>query len=162
MPVTESGILCIDTMQDLIVVRSSAPGVPLNQQSGSFCCTPLSLSTGKHHPRARQQFMRFNVSERVKNKPHYTRLQVCNETLAVSTASGFQLFTEITIFDWTTGDQIAVSTLHATFNMQSFMYQFRASLLLLQSNALGAILLSSSRRPRFCSQATTEPTKLPA
>jgi hypothetical protein len=116
LPVTESGILCIDPAQDLIVVRSSIPnpGSRMLEQLSWFCCTPLSLRTGAPHPRAKQHLLRFKISNRVQNKPHYTRVQVFDGTLAVSMASGFQFFTEIAIFDWTTGEQIAVSRIHVT------------------------------------------------
>ena len=116
LPVTESGILCIDPMQDLIVVRSSVSGLgpDRSEQSNWFCCTPLSLRTGAPHPRAKQHSIQFKVSRRVQSKPHYTRVQVFDGTLAVSMASGFQFFTEIAMFDWTSGEQIAVSV-HPVF-----------------------------------------------
>ena len=107
LPVSESGILCIDPGQDLIIVRVSQSSI--KEDLLYFSCSPLSLRSGLPHPRAKQRVIRLRVSERVQTKPHYTRLQVHGQTLAISMASGFQFFTEIAVFDWTSGEQIAVS-----------------------------------------------------
>lgn len=108
LPVTEKGMLCIDPLQDLIITRTTAANVGIRDQVAWFSCSILSLRTGAQHPRAQQPSIHMLVSERVQNKPHYTRVQVFGQTLLVSMASGFQFFTEIAAFDWLTGEQMAV------------------------------------------------------
>lgn len=111
-------IACIDPNQDLLAVRIHRPpstttlttnGLP--QPSATehwYHLVMYSLSSGKPHPRAQQQHIRFKMSRRVVKNPHYTRVHVLDNTLSVNMASGFQLFTETTFFDWTTGNQKAV------------------------------------------------------
>ncbi|GJE91483.1 F-box protein [Phanerochaete sordida] len=107
LPVSESGILHIDPAQDLVVVRAPRQDMSLQEALLYFSCVPLSLRTGQAHPRAAARSLRFRLSERVQSRPHYTRVQVHGPTLAISMASGIQFFTEIVVFDWTTGEQIA-------------------------------------------------------
>lgn len=110
LPVGESGILHIDPAEDLVVVRTPRDAMPLREALAFFSCAPLSLRTGRTHPRAREPRLRFRLSDRVQSRPHYTRVQVHGATLAVSMASGIAFFTEIVVFDWTSGDQIASFT----------------------------------------------------
>jgi hypothetical protein len=109
MPPGTGGILCIDTPQDLLIVRSHEPTNPFYHTHDWYSFSVHSLKTGAPHPRARHSHLRFQMSRRVVKNPHYTRVQVFDNILAVNMASGFQLFTETVFFDWTVGDQKAAS-----------------------------------------------------
>ncbi|KAI0692823.1 hypothetical protein BC835DRAFT_1103844 [Cytidiella melzeri] len=105
-------VACVDVSQDLLVVRHHGPVVAAASGSDTtvqwYSLAIHSLRTGQPHPRAKHSHVQFKMSQRVAKNPHYTRVQVLDNILAVNMASGFQLFTETTFFDWTTGEQKAV------------------------------------------------------
>ncbi|KAI0090512.1 hypothetical protein BDY19DRAFT_713346 [Irpex rosettiformis] len=122
-------IACIDPAQDLLIVRCNGAPHPINQPSTTtttssestsptgdldadpgryYCLSIHSLRTGDAHPRAKHPHIQFKMSQRVVKNPHYTRVQVLDNILAVNMASGFQLFTETTFFDWKTGDMKSI------------------------------------------------------
>lgn len=107
LSVTEGGIFWIDTTQDLLVVRSLRT---FHEQTDvtRFSCSPLCLFTGTPHPLARRHEIDLKVSDRVRNKPHHTRIQVFGTTLAINQASSVLLFSEVSLYNWQTGEQLAV------------------------------------------------------
>ncbi|KAI0343404.1 hypothetical protein BDW22DRAFT_1355835 [Trametopsis cervina] len=103
-------IACIDATQDLLIVRFHRPTESVLTDAPHeqwYCLAIYSLSTGEPHHRASQTTIEFRMSQRVIKNPHYTRVHVLDNVLAVNMASGFQLFTETTFFDWTTGEKKA-------------------------------------------------------
>ncbi|KIP11262.1 hypothetical protein PHLGIDRAFT_33436 [Phlebiopsis gigantea 11061_1 CR5-6] len=107
LPVAESGILFIDPCQELVVTRAALGEAEGKNSRAWFSCSLVSLRTGQKHPLAKEGILHLKVSERVQSKPHYTRVQTFGSTLCVSMASGIQLFTEMTTFNWHTGEQLA-------------------------------------------------------
>ena len=114
LPVAESGILSIDPSLDLAVTRAALGGAEGKNPRAWFSCCLVSLRTGQKHPLAREETLHLKVSERVQSRPHYTRVQTFGSTLCVSMASGIQLFTEMALVNWHTGEQLAVSVWHCT------------------------------------------------
>ncbi|KAI0090498.1 hypothetical protein BDY19DRAFT_712313 [Irpex rosettiformis] len=158
-------IACIDPAQDLLIVRCNGAPHPINQPSSPFsssseatsptgdldadpgryyCLSIHSLRTGEPHPRAKHPHIQFKMSQRVVKNPHYTRVQVLDNILAVNMASGFQLFTETTFFDWITGEMKSVISLFMSSNriLSEMIYRFSAHLGPLRER--GAILQFSS------------------
>ena len=111
---TTGSIACIDAAQDLLIVRYHGPSPTPhsefpNYQGQHYCLSIHSLRTGAPHPRAKHHRIEFEMSKRVTQNPHYTRVQVLDGLLAVNMASGFQLFTETALFDWMSGERKGVS-----------------------------------------------------
>lgn len=142
---TTGSIACIDAAQDLLIVRYHGPSTDRHSRSYGgqhYCLSIHSLRTGEPHPRAKQHRIEFEMSKRVTQNPHYTRVQVLDTILAVNMASGFQLFTETALFDWTSGQKKGVSVSIALGILVRFDVLHRFFVLLALLHDHGATQLS--------------------